>query len=146
MILDSYYRFEKNWEGKPFTRRNVVTFANSYERLDTFIYIQNDVSGINAKTRRKPCYRLSSGSSHLSSIYCEPDFPGLGYGDIKGTEDAILCVLSEDLKTVELFVCKGKKSLVQILFGLLLDSELDSEIKALREQAKPFNPDFRRVA
>jgi len=62
--------------------------------------------------------------------------PGIGYGDIKGTTDAALFVISEN--SLEILIAKGKKNTAFALYQLLVDGELDSEIEALRKGAGHF--------
>ena len=145
MILDSYYKFEKlPNKGRGKTRRDLVAFTNHYEPLhkankagDVWVYLNNP-DHIQSKLGRRPEQTISN-TGHVSSVF-KPDLehPDLGYGDSKDTTDALLFVFSPDLNCLEIFIAKGKKHIMQNLFTVFVDGELDSELETLRHQAKVF--------
>jgi phosphoenolpyruvate synthase/pyruvate phosphate dikinase len=59
----------------------------------------------------------------------------LGYGDVKGTKDALLFVSNEDYTWMYVFVARGQKSNKTALYNLLADGELDEEIEELIKRA-----------
>ena len=79
---------------------------------------------------------MISNKNNISSVYI-PDIhtPLKGWGDVKGTNDAILFLFSEDYKEVEVFIARGYKNDVRALFNLFCDGELDRELEAIRTRA-----------
>ena len=59
----------------------------------------------------------------------------LGYGDVKGTQDALLFVFNGDYTRMEIFVARGYKNNRKGLFNLLYDNELADQLDRLRERA-----------
>ena len=59
----------------------------------------------------------------------------LGYGDVKGTQDALLFVFNGDYTRMEIFVARGYKNNRKGLFNLLYDNELSEQLDMLRERA-----------
>jgi hypothetical protein len=144
-LLDCYYRFESSTVSKARTRRDLVRRAGEYEPLHranssgTVCLYLSDASSIKSQNRRKPQQRISDPkSNHISAVYRpEPSAPCLGYGDVRGTHDALLFVFSDDTTIMEVFIAKGKSTVVQNLFDLLHDGELAQEIERLRRMARP---------
>lgn len=58
------------------------------------------------------------------------------YGDIKGTQDAIILIFSNDWQVIEIFIARGQKNNRIGLYTLLCDRQLDHEIETLRNNAK----------
>ena len=65
------------------------------------------------------------------------DFPLYGYGDTKGTQDALLFIFNDDYKTLEIFVARGLKNNQFGLWQRLIDGDLDEEMTNLRNIAIP---------
>ena len=63
-------------------------------------------------------------------------FPQSLFGDVKGTQDAILIIHSKDWQTIEILIARGQRNNKRNLYHLLCDKELDLEIEALRSHAK----------
>ena len=135
-IIDCYYRFEKLNPEKSKSRYDLVYFSETYEPVhnpnpkgEVFIYFGMNPN-IKARGNRKTDYTITARNKHLTSVFI-PDIqkPHFAFGDY--SQDAILILLSE--KTIELLICKGKKNILQNLFNLLYDGEIDSEIEAFRE-------------
>ncbi|TVL97279.1 MAG: hypothetical protein CV087_22535 [Candidatus Brocadia sp. WS118] len=144
-LLDIYYQFEKLENGKSKTRRELVSYSEIYDRIhyknkknETWIYLSEKPQHIKANERRNFELSISNGKGeHISGVIIpDPEKAGFGYGDVNGTLDAILFVLGDDNRTIEIFISKGKKNTSQNLYFLLCDGELDSEMQSLREKAK----------
>ena len=142
-LIDSYYRFERKPDAMAKTRRDLITFFRTYEPLhkanrssEVCLYL-SDAGNINSRSRRRPRQRISDPQgNHISAIYHpEPEMPEFGYGDVKGTQDALLFIFSPDTTRIEILVAKGKGTVVQNLFDLLCDGELENEIRSLRMEA-----------
>lgn len=104
-----------------------------------FLYYNGvpDTFSVNAK--RKADQAITNGDN-ISSVFT-PDLenPLFGYGDTKGTKDALLFLFSPDYKQLEVFVARGYKNNVKGLFNLFLDGELVDEIEELKKHAKNIN-------
>ena len=138
-VIDCYYRFEKLNPEKSKSRFDLVYNSEIYEPVhnpnpngQVFIYFGSNPN-IRARGYRKSDYTITARNKHLTSVFIpEIEKPHLAYGDY--TQDAILILLSE--KTIELLICKGKRNVLQNLFNLLYDSELNEEIEAFRKQTQ----------
>lgn len=138
-VIDCYYRFEKLNPEKSKSRFDLVYNSDIYEPIhnpnskgEVFIYFGSNPN-IKARGNRKSDYTITARNKHLTSVFIpEIGKPNLAFGDY--SQDAILILLSE--KTIELLICKGKKNLLQNLFNLLYDGELNDEIEGFRKQTQ----------
>ena len=101
-----------------------------------YAYVCGVPDQFNAVAQRRADMALTS-TKNISSIFI-PDLnnPLMGYGDVKGTEDAMLFLFTEDYKQLEIFIARGHKRNRVNLFNLFADGELDAEVEALRSEAK----------
>jgi hypothetical protein len=143
-LIDAYYKFEKPDNASSKTRFDLAAFTETYEAIHktnskglVTIYL-SEPDNIRASRRRLPDKRITNcKGNHVSGIFLpEPEQPRIGYGDIKGTTDALLVLMNE--KSLEIFIAKGKKHSISGLYYLMIDGELDAEIESLRKQARPF--------
>jgi len=141
MIIDCYYRFEKNENGKSKTRFDLAAFSDTYEPLhkqnakgEVFLYLSHTPERVTAHQKRKSDFCISTREGYVSAVYV-PDIqkPHLAFGDVRNTQDAMLFMVWE--KAIEIFIAKGKRNVVNNLFNLLYDGELETEIAHLKEQA-----------
>ena len=141
-LIDSYSLFKKdlNWK----TKYILAACSVPYEILhrpnkkgEMVLYLSAVPDCVESHSHRKPALSLSiSGSIYISGLYI-PDLkkPEIAFGDVKGTEDAILCLTGEN--QLELFIAKGKKALSHQLYQLFHDSadaELEAEIADHRQK------------
>lgn len=145
MILTDYY---KMIEIKPLKshRFDCVASTGEYDFFEDiaqrardkrffFYYTELPVS-FSAHAQRR-AERVITNKTNISSVYIQDlQDPLKGWGDVIGTEDAILFLFSDDYKEMELFIARGYKNNVQGLFGLFQEGELDEEIKNIRARAK----------
>ena len=154
MILTDYYKFERLAAAKSKTRLDCTTSSKSYNPFESltnkkgelFVYV-GDNTHTAAGQKGKSDLAISH-TKHISSVY-RPDIEGgVGWGDVNGETDALLFVFTDfaiangevtDGAKVEIFVARGKRSDRQGLYNLLADGELDGELDALRQTAKPLN-------
>lgn len=148
MILTDYYKCA---ELKKLSshRYDCTASTRSYEPFEAiatrakvkrfFFYLGDVPQQFNAHAKRRANRALTNGKN-LSSLYV-PDLniPLLGYGDTRGTKDALLFKFNESEEEVEIFVARGQKHNSRQLFNLFVDGELDSEIEKLRGMAQPTN-------
>lgn len=101
-----------------------------------FLYYNGVPETFSMNAQRKADRAITNGDN-ISSVYI-PDLenPLLGYGDTRGTNDALLFLFSQDYKQLEIFVARGYKNNSKGLFNLFADGELSGEIDRMRKQVK----------
>ena len=101
-----------------------------------FFYYSDVPESFSAHAQRK-AERVISNKNNISSVFI-PDAQNdhfRGWGDVVGTNDAILFIFSEDYKVIEVFIARGYKNDARALFDLFCDGELDGELEAIRTRA-----------
>lgn len=110
---------------------------------------------IKANSKRRASVALGNGDMNLSSLHFESYEHGslYCYGYPNGKEklndgrpnpatlyrhDAFLFICDWPRRTVEVLVCRDGKPMIDNLYNLLIDGELDEEIKKLRGLARPY--------
>lgn len=166
MILTDYYRFER-LATKSKMRLDCVTSTESYTEFDEkvvtkfqratekrdaanigdlLIYLGNVPKGFRGDVHRKADKSISIKGKHLSSVFTPDVTNNFGYGDVKGTSDALLFVFHklkiingviQQASVVEIFVARGKSKNQVALYESLCDGDLDEEMKELRTRAIP---------
>jgi hypothetical protein len=163
MILTDYYKFTK-LACKSKTRLDCVASTMSYPPLeekrmtrankptekrdgcnvgDLLVYLGDVPEQFSGNAHRKADKNLTIKGNNLSSIFVPDPANNLGYGDVKGTSDALLFVMDLDVVdgiiqnggAMEIFVARGLSKNRVPLFNLLADGELDDELDALRKMA-----------
>lgn len=172
MTLTDYYRFERvaskaksrmdctasthsypEFEDRKATRANKATEKRDVTEVGDIIIYYNDVpTQFGGDVHRKADKSLSIKGNNLSSVYIPDPARNIGYGDFRGTTDALLFVF-HDLKVInrviqqgsviEVFVARGKSNDRVPLFELLSDGELDEEMNELRLKASPTDTGFK---
>lgn len=114
------------------------TGRDKVERL--YCYLTGIPDSFSANAKRKADMAITDGDNSWSSIYTpDTENPLMGYGDMAGTNDALLFLFSADYKKMEVFVVRGGKNNQKMLHTMFVDGELDEDIEHLREQAMPAN-------
>lgn len=143
MILDALYQLKKA-EGK--TRFNVTHSTGNYEAFELlqnakgqlFFYYCDVPDRFKADVKRKADKIISNRfGKNVSSVFVPDISLPFGYGDVNGTNDAILLIFNNDQTEIEILVSKGKRNNRLVLYHLLTDGELQTEIEALRKAVKP---------
>ena len=144
MKPDCFYRFQKVPEKK--TLYLLEAFKNEYPALhaiskrkdQVYCYLTAGTSYIDSRRERKPAFTLCSNEQgYISGIYL-PDMEEaahLGYGDIKGTEDGLICKFSENYLVLEIYAIKGQKSTIDKRSRIMVDGELEQEPEGIRIEA-----------
>jgi len=148
MILTDYYKAQKLTDAE--SRYDVDNSTQEYELFESllinkrkynvgglsFNYVPRPASfkGIDG---RKTEMAITKGNVNISSIHV-PDLQKnqIGYGDVNGTNDALIAIFSNDHKTIELFIARGYKNDVLALYEEIKAGFLDAEIEAIRSKAK----------
>lgn len=149
MKLTDYYKMEKLATSKSKNRMDCTISTGGYEPFEDRgqksrekrfkFYLTPVPDNFRAEARRKGDLSITDTTSISTVYFPDLDTPKLGYGDVKGTKDALLFLFDESKDSVEIFVARGLKSHKTGLFTLFADGELRDEMEALRGQAQPTN-------
>lgn len=149
MMVNSLYVFEKTPNLK--TRFDVVGSTGRHDFLETILVNKRNPNpgGLSLYLVDRPKKfiggdavdkAITKGEFNISSIYVpNPEIP-MAYGDINGTNDALLfifnCNTLEGVTELEMYIAPGQKHNKKNLYFLLVDHELDDEMEALRESIR----------
>lgn len=142
MILTDYYNFGKLPEQKSKTRFDCVSSTASYMEFEAlrnkagelFVYYGDIPNYFKGDVRRKAGKAITK-TKNISSVFVPNIERLIGYGDIKGTQDAILIVFNDSYTQMEIYVSRGQKNNIAGLYNLFADGELDKEMDSLRGRA-----------
>lgn len=162
-ILTDYYKFERKaliaktrmdctastksypeFENKRATKAIKASEKRDATNAGDLIIYYGDVSNkYGGNIQDKAGKAISIKGNNLSSVFVPEPNSGLGYGDVRGTDDALLFVI--DLHTIddaiqaggtiEIFIARGASKDQVPLYNLLADGGLDDEMEYLRKQA-----------
>ena len=150
MILTNLYIAEKASDRK--TRFNVTKSTHDHDFLESLLVCKNDSdNGLSLYLVNRPKKfkgtditdkAITKGNFNISSLYFpDPETP-VAYGDINGTEDALIFRINPDtengINQLEIFVAAGQKHNKRNLYFLFVDGEFDHEVKGLFQKAVPF--------
>ena len=168
MILTDYYCFER-LANKSKTRLDCTASTMSYPEFeekrctkpqratekrdatnvgDLVVYYGDVPNSFGGDVHRKANKSLTIKGKNLSSIYVPDPSTNFAYGDVRGTADALLLVLSnfevvngvvQQGAKLEIYIARGKSKDCKPLYNLLCDGELDEEIEQLKDEAKNNN-------
>ena len=145
-IFTDYYKAQKLTAAK--SRFDVTHKQGSYPLFEklllnktkfnvgglSFNYGKYSYSEVNAKREHQMCI---SRRTHISGVYVYDLQNSLtAYGDIKGTNDAIILIFSEDYKTIEIFIARGKANDSIYLYNKVRAGRFSVEMKALQIEAR----------
>ena len=150
MILTDYYKFVKFSGQKSKMRVDCVTSTRSYNDLERFrnrkgelkIYVGRNTYTA-AGNEGKSDLSISC-NEHISSIYIPNLKEPYGFGDARGTRDALLFAAKGvsfvnggivEGAELEVFVARGQSGNSRGLYECLLDGGLNEEMAALRQKA-----------
>ena len=164
MILTDYYRFERLEDTISKLRVDCTASTKNYEPLeekratkafrhtdkrdgcnvdDLFCYFGDVPEQFGGDVHRKADKALSK-SNNISSIFTPDPKSNLGFGDMRGTADALLFVFTDAQPVndrlqagavIEVFVARGYAKDRVALYNELSDGLLDEEMDYLRQQA-----------
>lgn len=165
MILTDFYKFEHTarfaksrmdciastrsypeFEGKRALKDRAASKSRDGIKMGDFIIYYNDVpKRFGGDVHRRAGKSITMGGKNLSSVYVpDPSLP-FGYGDVRGTNDALIFMF-HDLNIVdgviqgggviEVFVARGKSRDCIPLYNILCDGGLDDEMEYLRNRCK----------
>lgn len=146
MILTNLYVTEKALDRK--TRFNVSRATHDHDFLEALLTSKKDREGslslylVNRPKKFKGSdvtdKSVTKGSFNISGLYYpDPEIP-IAYGDINGTEDALIFRNNPDTENgitrLEIFVAAGQKHNKRNLYFLFVDGELDHEVEILKSR------------
>lgn len=164
-ILTDYYRFERlatksktrldcvastgsypEFEEKRTTKANKATEKRDATELGSLVCYYGDVPEVfGGNVHRKADKAITIKGKNLSSVYVPDPSTNFGYGDVRGTADALLFVF-ENMEVangaisqggkLEVFIARGQGKNRVALYNLLSDGELEDEINELRQSAR----------
>ena len=145
MILTDYYKGQKLTDAK--SRFDIVACYGEYDLFESLLINKRgfNVGGLSFNLVSRPerwksknaSLAICKGSHNISSLI-RPDLNlNFAFGDIN--LDALIFVFNADWKeaginTLEIFIARGLKNDVNSLWNLLIDGELDEEIKIFRNK------------
>lgn len=144
-VLTEYYKMEHRSESTSQTRVDCVEHTGCYEMFEDIAKRSRDgklhLFIANPQKYQTPAQTIAGCSitngKHITSVEI-PDFRHAldGYGDINGTEDAVL-VRFTSLRGFEMYIARGEKARARKLCALLSRGRLDKDIRRLKAQAQP---------
>ena len=150
MILTDYLKAEKT-DGKKY-RFDITASTDTHDYLSGIIINKRNPNqggeSFNLVPRPEK-YKdsvmsdkaITKGSYSISSIYIPDIEQAFGFGDINGTNDAIIFCWELDKENniiaIELFIARGQKHNKKNLYFLFSDSELVSEVEDLKSKSVP---------
>lgn len=143
MIIDSLSLYRKDAHKK--SLYILAAFSEHYPPIhrprkkgnEIPLYISSGRPTVHTHSKRKPALEMSGVEGHYSGLFIpDPQRPELAFGDMAGTEDALLVIIHDG--QAEVLACKGKKSVSSQLYAMLADADQDlmSEIEEHRTRAK----------
>ena len=142
MILTDYYKMAKQPEQKSKMRLDCINSTKSYPEFETmrnkhgafFFYFGDVPERFGGDVHRKADKAITK-TKNISSVYVPDITQKYGYGDCRGTKDALLFLFNYDYTEIEVFIARGQVNNKRQLYLLLSDGELNKEIEQLRQQA-----------
>lgn len=147
MIFTDFYKFTQTKN----TRFDCLESTASYDYFETSLLNKKGakVGGLSLHLTNRPetwknghkSDKALSRVKSISSIY-RPDINSpIGYGDVKGTNDAIIIIYNQDFKenginSIEILIARGCKADKINLFNLFSDSEFLDEVELLKNKAQ----------
>ena len=145
MILTDYYRLQVLKPTKSH-RMDCTASTGEYPLFEAmaarskvgrlFLYVTKVPERFAADAQRRADRSINNGTN-ISSIYVPNlEMPNLGFGDVAGTEDALLLKFEgADDETLHLYVARGYKNNAIALYQLWTDGGLDEEVATLQKRA-----------
>ncbi|HEV7329648.1 MAG TPA: hypothetical protein VGN63_01300 [Flavisolibacter sp.] len=148
MILTDYYKAQKLTDAE--SRYDITYSTQSYELFESLLINKRkfNVGGLSFNyvprpatfkgiEGRKADMAITKGNVNISSLFT-PNIhrKQIKYGDVNGTNDALIALFSQDEQTIELFIARGYINEVLALYEEIKAGYLDTEIEAIRGKAK----------
>lgn len=126
----SYYRFERLPHSKSATRFDCTAIGGEsnadFEKLvrtpsngAMYIYVTHGHRNLRLDPSGYDVLSIDKNKNHISKIFAYNDAVGdtlRGYGDIKGTKDALIIELSADGQQLDIFISPNGKALQTLIY------------------------------
>lgn len=148
MILTDYYKLVRLPENsaKRTPRYDCIASTKSYwvfedmadrSKVKRFFCYYNGIPDTFSDRARHNAERAITNGKNISSVFIPSlERAHLGFGDVKGTRDALLFVFSKDYNQLEIFVARGYKYSQANCYAAMVSGGLTNEIQMLRASAK----------
>ncbi len=141
MILTDLYVFEKLPEQKSKSRIDCTLSTKSYPEFEQmrnkaaalFMYFGDVPDGFKGDIKRKADKALTK-TKNISSIYVPDIEKRYGFGDVRGTTDALLFIFNADYTKIDVLIARGQKNNKNQLYCIFSDGELNDEIEQLKKR------------
>jgi len=139
MILTDYYKFEKLPEQKSKLRIDCTASSKSYPEFEAlrnkegnlFVYFGDVPDRFSGNIHRKADKAITK-INNISSVFVPDVTRQIAFGDVRGTQDALLMAFNATYSEIDVFVARGQKNNVRQLFNLFADNELEREMLDLK--------------
>ena len=143
-----YYKFEKLTQAE--NRFDVTKSTGSYEYFESLLINKRkfNVGGLSfnyvdrpdtwrGEAGRKAEKALTKGNVNLSSVYV-PNMKEhlIGYGDVNGTQDALIMLFNASSTVIEVFIARGFVNDMLALYTYVKECEFQQEFEELRKISK----------
>ena len=103
-------------------------------KVKRFYCYYNGIPDSFSNRARQKAERAITSTKNISSVFI-PNINKPLYGDVKGTQDAILFVFSADYNLMEIFIARGYKPQQKALYASMMRGDLNDEIIRIRQHA-----------
>ena len=147
MIITDYYRMVRlqEYANNKTPRFDCIASTGEYpmfqdmaarSKVKRFYCYYNGIPDSFSNRARQKAERAITTTKNISSVFI-PNInkPLFGYGDVKGTQDAILFVFSADYNLMEIFIARGYKPQQKALYASMMRGDLNDEIIRIRQHA-----------
>ena len=147
MIITDYYRMVRlqEYANNKTPRFDCIASTGEYpmfqdmaarSKVKRFYCYYNGIPDSFSNRARQKAERAITSTKNISSVFI-PNInkPLFGYGDVKGTQDAILFVFSADYNLMEIFIARGYKPQQKTLYASMMRGDLNDEIIRIRQHA-----------
>lgn len=148
MILTDYYKGEKLTDA--LCRYDITASTGKYDLFESLLSNRRkfNIGGLSFNFASQPKIYggkkvdsiLCKGSHSITKIFRPNLNNNYAYGDINGSNDGCIIAFNPDYKefgitTIEIFIARGLKRDIDVLWFQLTDGYLNNEIEALRKKA-----------
>jgi len=114
--------------------RSYPEFEAMRNKHDAFFFYFGDVPDRFGGDIHRKADKAITKTKNISSVFVPDIESHYGYGDVRGTNDALLFLFNPDFTQIDVFVARGQRNNKRQLYELLADGELNSEIEQLKQQ------------